>query len=81
MVVVESCEHNTMSNKTIIPDVYSSLILKVAARVDKHILSYVDVLPEIGIKWGKKPKVIVYLLSDYFTEQVTDFFRRIILTV
>lgn len=57
--MVECGKHHFMPNQRAIANGYSTLILKIAAGVDKDILTYGYISAAIGIEWGEHHKRLV----------------------
>ena len=59
--VIQSRHHHAMPYQCSVADKDTALVLKLATRVDKDILPYVDIFSEVGIKRWEQTERIVYL--------------------
>ena len=60
--VIQSRHHHAMPYQCSVADKDTALVLKLATRVDKDFLPYVDIFSEVGIKRWEQPERIVYLV-------------------
>lgn len=54
--MIEGCKHNIVAYLTAVSDGYASMILKMAAGIDKDFFTHSDILAVISIKWRKDAK-------------------------
>ena len=59
--VIQSRHHHAMPYQCSVADKDTALVLKLATRVDKDVLPYMDILSEVGIKRWEQTERIVYL--------------------
>lgn len=59
-VVIKCGENHVVPNQATVAQCHSTLVLEMAAGIDKHIFSYMDIFPKISIKRRKYPESVVY---------------------
>lgn len=69
--VIQSRHHHAMPYQCSVADKDTALVLKLATRVDKDILPYVDIFSEVGIKGGNRRKELSILLLVIWLNRVT----------
>ena len=63
--MVERGKDHIMAYLTTVTDIDASVVLKMAAGVDEHILSQMDVSALVGIEWRKYPKRGGHIVAKY----------------
>ena len=62
--VIQSRHHHAMPYQCSVADKDTALVLKLATRVDKDFLPYVDIFSEVGIKrWEQTERMLVIWLN------------------
>lgn len=69
--VIQSRHHHAMPYQCSVADKDTALVLKLATRVDKDVLPYMDILSEVGIKGGNRRKELSTLLLVIWLNRVT----------
>ena len=62
--MIQSCQYRIMTDKRIVIDEHTSLILKFTSRINKNAFSQSDIFPEVGIEGGKETKLFIHRFSD-----------------
>ena len=61
-----------------ITECHSTMILKVAAGIDKHTFTYMYVPAEVCVEWRKDTQRVGYPITEKFRQHGTDFIRCMI---
>ena len=69
--VIQSRHHHTMPYQCSVTDKDTALVLKLATRVDKDILPYMNILSKVGVKGGNRRKELSILLLVIWLNRVT----------
>jgi len=80
-VVVDGGQHHPVADQCVVPDVDAALILKIAAGIDEHVLSQVNVPPEVCIEGRKHGHAVIYRLARQLRHDFYDFSLRVVLRV
>lgn len=59
----------------------SSVILKTAALIDKHVRSHSNIFAEIRCKWRKQAECFIHVLSDQLGKKLPYFFWGVIAVI
>ena len=65
-IMVESCDHHIMANQSLVANKYASLILKMAAGINKYMFSDGYIFSIVGIERRKKCEGSVYVFCCQF---------------
>ena len=76
--MVERGKHYIVPYLASVPDTYATMVLEMAAGIDEHILTHLNVLPEIGIKRREHTERGGDGFSEKPGKDVPDFFRSMI---
>ena len=80
-VMVDSGQHNVMTDECALVDGDAALVLKLAPHVDEHPLTNDGVLAAVGMERWEHTYRLGYLSAPKLFQQYVQFFRRMILTI
>ena len=76
--MVQGSQHHIVADEGAVSDGDASLVLKVAAGVEKHIAANGDVLAVVGIEGREQTEALAHRLADEFREQPYHLLRLMV---
>ena len=70
-----------MTYQATIAEPNASLVLKLTAGVDKHIVAHMDIAPKVGIERREDSEIIRNPITEQFGEYLPNFFEGMLAVV